>query len=567
MDGIETLRALRSKELIGSTAVIAMTANAVVGAKEEYLKAGFSAYLSKPIVVKQLESALETYLPAEKVSYKFKENATEPALSTKEQPEPKTEQKPVHEKLSLGERFAFLNVSVGMAYCANDEDFYLEMLETYCSSSRLDDIKKFYAANDWSNYRILVHALKSTSLSIGADAFSEKAKALEFAVRDGNTEFISANHGQFISEYKELLKNISGALSQSEPVEEDVIAASDVRAHILVTDDDVMNLKIAEKLLKENYTVSCASSGKEALEILGRERPDLILLDLHMPEMDGFEVLRNLRESPDLSDIPVIFLTADDDRSVEIRGFEEGAVDFIRKPFVSEIMLKRVQRMLELSRLQHNLQDEVRKQTKTAEERREKVERLSQETVLSLAKAVDAKDKYTNGHSECVAKYAREIAKRAKMSENDQKDIYFMALLHDVGKIGVPDSVINKPGKLTDEEFALIKKHPVIGYEILKNITEMPGIGQGARWHHERYGGGGYPDGIKGEEIPVYARIIGVADAYDAMTSKRSYRDVLSQEYVRSEIEKGKGTQFDPVFADIMLSMIDEDKDYTLREI
>ena len=259
-------------------------------------------------------------------------------------------------------------------------------------------------------------------------------------------------------------------------------------------------------------------------------------------------------------------IDADDDQKTEIKGFEEGAVDFIKKPFVAEIMLKRVQRMLELARLQHDLEAEVRRQTKTAEERRERMERLSEEAVLCLSKAIDAKDKYTNGHSERVAKYSREIARRAGMSESEQKDIYFMGLLHDVGKIGVPDTVINKPGRLTDEEFALIKKHPVIGYEILKDITEMPGIGQGARWHHERYGGGGHPDGIGGEDIPLYARIIGVADAYDAMTSKRSYRGVLPQDVVKGEIEKGIGAQFDPVFAKIMLEMIEEDKDYELHE-
>ena len=327
-----------------------------------------------------------------------------------------------------------------------------------------------------------------------------------------------------------------------------------------------MNLKMAERLLRGNYFVSCVLSGEEALEFLKTNRPDMILLDLHMPGMDGFEVLQRMNQSESLKNIPVIFLTADDDQKAEIKGFEEGAVDFIKKPFGAEIMLKRVQRMLELARLRHNLETEVRRQTKKAEERRAKVEKMSEETVLCLAKTIDAKDKYTNGHSERVAQYSREIAKRAGLSENEQKDIYMMGLLHDIGKIGVPDTVINKPGRLTDEEFALIKKHPVIGSEILKNITEMPGIEQGARWHHERYDGGGYPDGIRGEDIPVYARIIGVADAYDAMTSKRSYRGVLSQEKVRSEIEKGKGTQFDPVFAEIMITMIDGDPEYKLCE-
>ena len=141
-----------------------------------------------------------------------------------------------------------------------------------------------------------------------------------------------------------------------------------------------------------------------------------------------------------------------------------------------------------------------------------------------------------------------------------------MGLLHDIGKIGVPDAVINKPGRLTDEEYDIIKKHPVMGATILENIKEKRELAIGARSHHEKYGGGGYPDGIKGEEIPEQARIIAVADAYDAMTSYRSYHDPMPQEKVRSEIEKGKGTQFDTQFADIMLEMMNEDKKYDLRE-
>ena len=141
-----------------------------------------------------------------------------------------------------------------------------------------------------------------------------------------------------------------------------------------------------------------------------------------------------------------------------------------------------------------------------------------------------------------------------------------MGLLHDVGKIGVPDAVINKPAKLTDAEFELIKTHPVKGAKILENIKDMPKLADGARWHHERYGGGGYPDGLKGDEIPEEARIIAVADSYDAMTSRRSYREPLPQGFVRNEILQGSGTQFDPRFADIMLSMIDEDKDFDMRE-
>ena len=196
-----------------------------------------------------------------------------------------------------------------------------------------------------------------------------------------------------------------------------------------------------------------------------------------------------------------------------------------------------------------------------------RVEELNIEVVGSLAASIDAKDKYTNGHSSRVAEYSKMIAEKAGYSEKAQEDIYMMGLLHDVGKIGIPDDVINKPGKLTDEEFELIKQHSVIGCRILEGIKERPLLAVGARSHHERYDGTGYPDGLAGENIPEEARIIAVADAYDAMTSKRIYRDVMPQEKVRSEVERGRGTQFDPRFADIMLKLIDEDTSFSRREI
>ncbi len=186
--------------------------------------------------------------------------------------------------------------------------------------------------------------------------------------------------------------------------------------------------------------------------------------------------------------------------------------------------------------------------------------------VRVLAEAIDAKDAYTKGHSSRVAKYSREIAKRAHYSEAVQDEIYMMGLLHDVGKIGVSDAVITKPGRLTDEEFEQIKTHPEKGDRILRAIEELPKLAVGAKWHHERYDGRGYPDGLKAGEIPEEARIIAVADAYDAMTSNRSYRKTMDQKAVREQIEKGKGTQFDPDFADILLQMIDEDEEYQLRD-
>ena len=195
-----------------------------------------------------------------------------------------------------------------------------------------------------------------------------------------------------------------------------------------------------------------------------------------------------------------------------------------------------------------------------------KAQELLEETAQALASAIDAKDKYTNGHSNRVAEYSRMIAKEAGMSEEDCDEIYLAALLHDVGKIGIPDEIINKKGKLTPEEYEVIKSHPVIGSEILDNIKEAPYLIEGARHHHERYDGKGYPDKLSGNDIPEIARIISVADSYDAMTSNRSYRSYLSQDKVRNEIVEGLGSQFDPIYGQIMINCIDKDKDYKMHE-
>ena len=191
---------------------------------------------------------------------------------------------------------------------------------------------------------------------------------------------------------------------------------------------------------------------------------------------------------------------------------------------------------------------------------------LFEQTAEALANAIDAKDAYTHGHSTRVAEYSREIARLSGLSEDEVDEVYFSAMLHDVGKIGIPDHIINKNGRLTDEEFAIIKTHPVIGKQILSSISQSPYLSIGANYHHERYDSKGYPEGLLGEDIPWIARIIAVADAYDAMTSKRSYRDTVPQHKVREELVKGSGTQFDPTYAHIMLSMLDSDSDYHLKE-
>lgn len=211
----------------------------------------------------------------------------------------------------------------------------------------------------------------------------------------------------------------------------------------------------------------------------------------------------------------------------------------------------------ELEYLRKNLQLEVEKQMKTAVEEKNRSERLSVEVIQTLAQTIDAKDEYTRGHSARVAAYSRVLALEIGWNEADATRLYNNALLHDIGKIGIPDAVLNKPGKLTPDEYKQIQGHTVIGYEILLNVPDLPGVTPVARSHHERWDGLGYPDGLKETQIPLDARIVSVADAYDAMTSRRVYREGLPKEYVREEFVKYKGKQFDPELTDVFISLLD----------
>lgn len=194
------------------------------------------------------------------------------------------------------------------------------------------------------------------------------------------------------------------------------------------------------------------------------------------------------------------------------------------------------------------------------------LEELSRETFEAIAKSIDANDPYTAGHSRRVAEYSKMIATKLGYNDEDIEEVYYAGLIHDVGKIGIDNDIINKTERLNDEEYKEIKKHPGSGYNILKGISVKGKFAYGAKYHHERMDGKGYPEGLQGEDIPVIARIIAVADAYDAMTSARSYRGIMDQSKVREQIEKGKNIQFDPKFADIMLSLIDEDTEYKMKQ-
>lgn len=320
---------------------------------------------------------------------------------------------------------------------------------------------------------------------------------------------------------------------------------------ILIVDDDRLTLSTAQNLLGDEYKVVAVNSGSQAYKYLERHVPDLIMLDINMPQISGFEVMQTLQMSENWRKIPVIFLTADRSAETEIECFRVGASDFISKPFEPQIMMSRIKSTIELDGYRKDLQRRLDEKTK-------EMERVTIQAIMTVANTVDAKDDYTKGHSMRVAAYSEILAQRLGWPEEDIQNIYYVAMLHDVGKIGVPDAVLNKPFKLTDLEFRLIKGHTIMGAEILNDFKMFPNVSIGAKYHHERYDGKGYPEGLKGESIPLVARVIGLVDSYDAMTSNRVYRRRLNDDIVMQELEKGKGSQWDPELVDIFVQLIKE---------
>lgn len=319
--------------------------------------------------------------------------------------------------------------------------------------------------------------------------------------------------------------------------------------HILIVDDNKNNLVMAKQELSDEYQVTPVISGEQALKFLEKKSTDLILLDINMPDIDGKETMRRIRENPEWAGIPIIFLTADSSPETEAECLSAGADDFIAKPFVPQVMKSRISRILELHDLRNDLESKL-------EEKSRQLESVTIDMIMAIAKMLEAKDYYTSGHSDRVAMCSAAIARKLDWDEQRVQNLYHIGLLHDIGKVGVPDVILNKPMFLLEDEFAVLKKHSTTGAEILKGIYSIENIQYGVLYHHERYDGKGYPKGISGEEIPIEARIIAIADSYDAMTTDRVYRKRLTDEKVMEELVKGRGTQFDPELTDIFIEML-----------
>ena len=337
---------------------------------------------------------------------------------------------------------------------------------------------------------------------------------------------------------------------------------------ILMVDDSVLNHKIAREVLEGTYQLYEAHSAAEGFEILEAIVPDLILLDIVMPEMDGFEMLRKLKMNKRLRNIPVIFLTADVTPEAEVEGFNCGIVDYITKPFVPTVMLKRIETQIALAEYEHNLEEIVA-------EKVVEMEKMYDLISVSFAGLVESRDGVTGGHLKNTALYFKAFVEylmklpqyRDELTPSYVKKALRAAPLHDVGKIAIEDAVLQKDSSLNTEEFDRMKKHAIIGGDIftfVKSRIKDKEFGDVAekivRYHHEKWDGTGYREGLKGEEIPLIARIMSIVDVYDALTSKRPYKEPFTHEQAMELIVSNEGS-FDPHLIQAFITMSEDIND------
>lgn len=346
---------------------------------------------------------------------------------------------------------------------------------------------------------------------------------------------------------------------------------------ILVVDDDKTNLALAQKILGAQYRIAASTSGEAALKYLESHRPDLILLDINMPNMDGFEVMEQLRSSLNTEMIPVIFLTADNLAETEIKCFQMGAMDFVTKPFVPDILLSRVSKTIELDQYRHNLENMVNVQAQKITEDAQRLGRIQDSVIIGMANLIESRDGSTGKHVKNTQNYVRMIAQELlsrglfpeELTPSYIEDLCKAAPLHDVGKIKIPDAILQKPGKLTPEEFDTMKLHTTHSRKIIQTIIGdiedehyVRLVEDIALYHHERWDGTGYPAGLTGNNIPLSARIMAVADVFDALYEERCYKPPIRPvERIMQIMSEGRGTQFDPVIIDVFIEMLPQLKE------
>jgi putative nucleotidyltransferase with HDIG domain len=329
------------------------------------------------------------------------------------------------------------------------------------------------------------------------------------------------------------------------------------KGNILAVDDTPASLKLLTDILREaGYDVRSAIAGDIALQSAQMERPELFLLDIRMPEMDGFELCRRLKADEHLKDIPIIFVSALSETEDKVQGFSLGGVDFVTKPYQREELLARVHTHLELRRLRHHLEDMVEERSQALIESEKRLRTSLFDSITALAAMVELRDPYTAGHQKRVSEFAVAIAREMGLNEQMIEGIRLAGVVHDVGKIRVPAEILSKPGALSGPEMMIIREHSLNGFEILRSIDFPWPVAQIVLQHHERLNGSGYPYGLTADELLLEAKIIAVADVAEAMATHRPYRPALGIEAALQEIKEHRGELYDAAVVDVAAALL-----------
>ncbi len=508
---------------------------------------------------------------------------------------------------------AIFDTKLGLSYVANNTGLYQKLLNRFLNdhADEAQKIQQSLQVDDLATARRLAHTMKSLTATLGGLRLSAVAKDLELALSndtapsqetlDNLTTLFTAHLQDFLQAVTEYMQN-NGVQAPALPVQkptqqpayQPIQSASSIAnlaepfcieqatkhfnsslQTILMVDDSPEQLEVLKSILGTNHNIYAFSSGNEALACLDELKagnkflPDLILLDVLMPDLDGYATYERMKKLPQCRDIPAMFLTGLSETSNEAKGLALGAVDYITKPFQPELLKSRIERQLELKHIRDNLE-------KLVEERTYEIQLTQKVTIETLANLAEYRSLETGNHIKRTQKYVDIIAKT--MSKKPQfaniltpallYDIEMSAPLHDIGKVGISDAILCKPGKLTDEEFEEMKKHTTYGHEALSlaiktlgkksflTVASLIAIG-----HHEKWDGSGYPNKLKGEEIPLVARIMALADVYDALTTQRVYKPAFTHEQARNIIVESRGTHFDPQVVDTFLEQEQAFKD------
>lgn len=553
MSGIEALKRIRElpEDKCKQMPIVALTANATSDARRLFLKEGFDDFLSKPIETQKLDGVLRKFLK----EINDARAAENPTVTVVKQAET-TATMPADIKSVV------VDFKLGTAQMGS-LPAYNKILKIYLDSSKekVGELLNWFE-NDKERFVIEIHGLKSASAAVGATKLSTLAAEMEQQGKAGEFSEIEGSLPFFIKLAEVAFDEIVAFLGRGEELSTEKESTESDKKHIMIVDDNPVNLELAESVLAVNYRLTKIESGEKLLECLEKSLPDMILLDINMPGMDGYETLKAVNKQDRWRNIPVIFLTGQNDIQSEREGFRLGAKDFITKPFDNVVMLSRVRSQLELYQYQTELQGIISYKTR-------EVENLQHVITVSWAEVIESRDGTTGSHVRHTTQYYKALLRllcgispyKEAFAKEDVADLLRASSLHDIGKIGISDMVLKKPGSLTPEEFDHMKLHAGIGGDMIQKIIDntrpdkfLLYARDMALSHHERWDGTGYPHKLKENEIPLYVQVLTIADVFDALTAIRPYKRAFTFEESIEIMLKDRGRFYNPELFDVFLT-------------